>query len=126
MWGLNRCLFSRVKDIYNINHSSYSFQRPAWSTGTLIPASFLCGIGAAVLIWRGGEKTKRVEEVRQRLRSALASENIQADDPISELGAMIDRSVSRHTSVPNLNISQNWEVPPDDSSIIEEHMTIRR
>ncbi|KAF9451679.1 hypothetical protein P691DRAFT_340132 [Macrolepiota fuliginosa MF-IS2] len=53
MWGLNR------------------FQRPAWSTGTLIPASFLCGIGAAILIWRGGERTKRVEEVRQRLRDAL-------------------------------------------------------
>lgn len=123
MWGLNRCLFSRVKDIYNINHSPHSFQRPAWSTGILIPASFLCGIGAAVLIWRGGEKTKRVEEVRQRLRSALASENTQADDPISELGAVADPS---HTSVPKLNISQNWEAPPDDSSIIEEHMTIRR
>lgn len=76
-----------------------------------------------MLIWRGGEKTKRVEEVRQRLRAALASENIQADDPTSELGAM---SVSGHTSVPKINISQNWEVPPDDSSIIEEHMTIHR
>ncbi|KXN86435.1 UPF0648 protein C3H5.09c [Leucoagaricus sp. SymC.cos] len=54
MWGLNR------------------FQRPAWSTATLIPASFLCGIGAAILIWRGGEKTKRVEEIGQRLRDALA------------------------------------------------------
>lgn len=104
MWGLNR------------------FQRPAWSTGILIPASFLCGIGAAVLIWRGGEKTKRVEEVRRRLRSALASENIP-DDPISGLGATIDRN---HTSIPKINISQNWEVPPDDSSMIEEHMTIRR
>ncbi|KAJ3566414.1 hypothetical protein NP233_g7021 [Leucocoprinus birnbaumii] len=54
MWGLNR------------------FQRPAWSTGTLIPASFLCGIGAAIFIWRGGERTKRVDEIRQKLRNALA------------------------------------------------------
>ncbi|ORX38003.1 hypothetical protein BD324DRAFT_413754 [Kockovaella imperatae] len=27
--------------------------RPPWTTGTLIPCSFLCGIGAAVLIWQG-------------------------------------------------------------------------
>jgi len=57
MWGLNR------------------FQRPAWTTGTLIPASFLCGITAAVLIWRGGERSKRVEEVRSRLRATLAEKH---------------------------------------------------
>ncbi|KAF5363338.1 hypothetical protein D9756_000467 [Leucocoprinus leucothites] len=54
MWGLNR------------------FKRPAWSTATLIPLSFLCGIAAAILIWRGGEKTKRVEEIREKLLEALA------------------------------------------------------
>ncbi|KAI5124945.1 hypothetical protein M0805_007372 [Coniferiporia weirii] len=56
MWGLNR------------------FQRPAWSTGTLIPVSFLCGIMSAVFIWRGGQKTKRTKEVRERLRLALTLE----------------------------------------------------
>lgn len=50
----------------------FSFRRPAWSTATLIPASFLCGIGAAILIWRGGERTKRVEEIRKKLCDALA------------------------------------------------------
>ena len=35
MWGLNQ------------------YQRPAWTTGSLIPLSFLCGIGAGVLIWQG-------------------------------------------------------------------------
>ncbi|KDQ64600.1 hypothetical protein JAAARDRAFT_106770, partial [Jaapia argillacea MUCL 33604] len=54
MWGLNR------------------FQRPPWSTGILIPASFLCGIMAAVFIWKGGQKTKRCDQVEARLRSALA------------------------------------------------------
>ncbi|KIY49302.1 hypothetical protein FISHEDRAFT_17992, partial [Fistulina hepatica ATCC 64428] len=54
MWGLNR------------------FQRPAWSTGILIPASFLCGIVSGVLIWRGSEKTKKVDVVRERLALALA------------------------------------------------------
>ncbi|KAJ1308411.1 hypothetical protein OPQ81_004116 [Rhizoctonia solani] len=57
MWGLNR------------------FERPAWTTGTLIPASFLCGIAAGVLIWRGGNQTKKVQEVEQRLRDALDMES---------------------------------------------------
>jgi hypothetical protein len=59
MWGLNR------------------FDRPPWSTGVLIPASFLCGIVAAILIWQGGKKTKRVEKVEQFLRNALAMEEKQ-------------------------------------------------
>ncbi|KZP32956.1 hypothetical protein FIBSPDRAFT_667647, partial [Athelia psychrophila] len=54
MWGLNR------------------FQRPAYSTGLLIPFSFLCGIAASVGMWRGGTKTKRTKEVQERLRQALA------------------------------------------------------
>jgi len=61
MWGLNR------------------FQRPAYSTGLLIPLSFLCGIGAAVYIWLGGQKTKRTKEVTERLRAALAGTS--KDDP---------------------------------------------
>ncbi|KAF8195787.1 hypothetical protein K438DRAFT_1587011 [Mycena galopus ATCC 62051] len=51
------------------------FQRPAWSTGILIPSSFLCGIGAAVFIAIGGNHTKRVEKVKERLRAALAMEH---------------------------------------------------
>lgn len=30
---------------------------------------------AAILIWRGGENSKRVEEVRSRLRAALAEKH---------------------------------------------------
>ncbi|KAJ2930173.1 hypothetical protein H1R20_g6917, partial [Candolleomyces eurysporus] len=71
--------------------------RPAWSTGILIPAGFLCGIGAAVLIWRGGERTKRVEEVRERLRAALAATGeIQVQSP--EILPPI--SISRKEAVP--------------------------
>jgi len=62
MWGLNR------------------FQRPAWSTGTLIPASFLCGIMAAVFIWRGGQKTKRTKQVEERLRLVLAMDQDDNSD----------------------------------------------
>jgi len=58
MWGLNR------------------FERPAWTTATLITFSFLCGIFAGVFTWRGGAKTKRVKEVEKRLRDALD----EADD----------------------------------------------
>lgn len=55
------------------------FQRPAYSTGLLIPFSFLCGIAAGVNIWRGGTKTKRTKEVQERLRQALAGNS--QDDP---------------------------------------------
>ncbi|WWC93115.1 uncharacterized protein L201_008082 [Kwoniella dendrophila CBS 6074] len=53
MWGLNR------------------HQRPAWTTGCLIPLSFLCGIGAAVLIWQGSARTKKSALVSKKLRAAL-------------------------------------------------------
>ena len=60
------------------------FQRPAWSTATLITFSFLCGIFAAVFIWRGGKKTKRVQEVEKRLRAALEGVDHQESRRITE------------------------------------------
>ncbi|KAJ7368404.1 hypothetical protein DFH08DRAFT_831328 [Mycena albidolilacea] len=77
MWGLDR------------------FQRPAWSTGILIPASFLCGIGAAVFIAIGGNHTKRVEKVKERLRAALAMEHpatngAQSDPDLRPNGSSVD------------------------------------
>lgn len=39
--------------------------------GCLIPLSFLCGIGAAYVVWKGGQKTKKTEQVKDKLRSAL-------------------------------------------------------
>ncbi|CAE6540752.1 unnamed protein product [Rhizoctonia solani] len=89
MWGLNR------------------FQRPAWTTGTLIPASFLCGIAAGVLIWRGGNQTKKVKEVEQRLREALDMESqgigiggytSAYDQPTGEEFAVITRPTEPATS----------------------------
>ena len=53
---------------------SFRYNRPPWTTGILIPASFLCGIAAAVIIARGGSKTKRRAEVEERLRVALDME----------------------------------------------------
>ncbi|WVQ79534.1 hypothetical protein IAT38_001633 [Cryptococcus sp. DSM 104549] len=53
MWGMNR------------------HKRPAWTTGSLIPLSFLCGIGAAILIWQGGVRTKKHQAVSDKLREAL-------------------------------------------------------
>jgi len=47
------------------------YTRPPWTTGSLVPASFLCGIAAAVLIWKGGQWTKKVEDVENKLRTAL-------------------------------------------------------
>ncbi|KAI0353601.1 hypothetical protein OH77DRAFT_1427291 [Trametes cingulata] len=57
MWGLDR------------------FQRPAWTTGTTLPAAFIAGIIAGVLIYWGGRKTRRTEQVEERLRMALKMEH---------------------------------------------------
>ena len=70
MWGLNRWV-SMFSILDNGSTRFRRFQRPAWTTATLITFAFLCGILAAVLIWRGGKKTKRVGEVEKRLRAAL-------------------------------------------------------
>jgi hypothetical protein len=76
MWGMNR------------------YQRPAWTTGTLIPCSFLCGaclfqgpiktatmlrregpalgIAAGVLIAVGSKKTRKTEEVKKVVDDLVA------------------------------------------------------
>lgn len=54
--------------------------------GCLIPLSFLCGIIAGILIWRGGQLSKRTEEVEARLRGALEKERrslLEGDDRAS-------------------------------------------
>jgi hypothetical protein len=39
----------------------------------LLPAGFLCGIGAAVTIWLGSQKTKRTDKIEDKMRSALSA-----------------------------------------------------
>lgn len=58
MWGFNR------------------FERPPATTATLLPAGFLCGIGAAICIWLGGKKTRRTLEVQEKMRFALANTGV--------------------------------------------------
>ncbi|PWN46778.1 hypothetical protein IE53DRAFT_391059 [Violaceomyces palustris] len=55
-------------------YATHYKDRPAWTTGSLIPLSFGCGIGSAVLIWKGGEKTKKKREVEERLLEAFRLE----------------------------------------------------
>ncbi|GLB33910.1 putative RNA pol II promoter Fmp27 protein [Lyophyllum shimeji] len=99
MWGLDR------------------FQRPAWSTGILIPCSFLCGIAAAVFIWRGGQKTKRVAEVEERLRAAL----LAGDDDQTEGHPKIPASQqtpAEKTKRPRQDL--------ESRTVVDEHMTVPR
>ena len=55
-------------------YATHYKDRPAWTTGSLIPLSFLCGIGAGVLTWVGSERTKRKWEVEERLLEAFKFE----------------------------------------------------
>jgi hypothetical protein len=58
-----------------IPESKYRFQRPAATTGTLLPAGFLCGIASALLIWRGTSRTKRTDLVEEKVRKAMSVKN---------------------------------------------------
>ena len=80
--------------------------------GTLIPASFLCGIMAAVLIWRGGQKTKRTKEVEETLRAALEVEQ-QTDVLVTDVRGTQDQADPALTShnnlaIPSLQLSDNF------------------
>ncbi|KAJ6485159.1 hypothetical protein C8R47DRAFT_1130956 [Mycena vitilis] len=73
------------------------FQRPAWSTGILIPASFLCGILSGVFIAIGGNHTKRIEKVKERLRAALAMDHPATYGAESDVDTRQNGSADAHT-----------------------------
>ncbi|KAF9055465.1 hypothetical protein BDZ89DRAFT_937908 [Hymenopellis radicata] len=100
MWGLDR------------------FQRPAWSTGTLIPAAFICGISSAIFIARGSSKTKRIKEVEKRLRDALATEH--PEDVASLKGGI--RGNSSEAALSTAGETEKTVQTPD--VVVDEHMTI--
>ena len=116
MWGLDRYLSQFHLEIQVFDFWNHSFQRPAWTTGTLIPCSFLCGIGAGVFIWHGGQKTKRVEEVKQRLQAALNAET--AEHPESGRNNQATRMQEKITEVqepqedPQVTVDEQMTVPP--------------
>ncbi|KAL8287282.1 hypothetical protein RQP46_003734 [Phenoliferia psychrophenolica] len=56
------------------------FNRPPWTTGCLIPLSFGCGIGAAILIWKSGEKTKRKAEVTKAMWAMLKKDEDELEE----------------------------------------------
>ncbi|KAG2156153.1 hypothetical protein DEU56DRAFT_222498 [Suillus clintonianus] len=134
------CLFIDGNSAFQVMLSSCMwsmnrFERPAWTTGSLIPASFLCGIISAILIWRGGQLTRRTEKIENTLRTALAIEKYEEDGllhvPSKNVSA---NSPLRQTIIagPNgLNASSgkhddNGEItaPPAASPAIVEDMTI--
>lgn len=57
---------------YMWGYATHYRDRPAWSTGTFMPCSFLAGIAAGVLIWKGGERSKKKREVEEKLLEAFA------------------------------------------------------
>ena len=79
MWSMNR------------------FQRPAWTTGSLIPLAFGCGILSGVFIWRGGKKTKRTERVEERLRRALEMDDLGHEHAPDGVIARLQEAITRHS-----------------------------
>jgi len=83
----------------------------------------LCGIGAAIVIWRGGERTKRVDEVREKLRAALSEKPI--------LDGQLPASLSRISQAPQdmekttlQDAEQTQDLTTDPVLRIDEQMII--
>ncbi|KAG1752692.1 uncharacterized protein EDB91DRAFT_1195701 [Suillus paluster] len=124
------CLFVDGNSVFQVMLSSCMwsmnrFERPAWTTGTLVPASFLCGIIAAVLIWRGGQLTRRTEKIERTLRTALAIEKNQKHSPLhvstENISANSPDTPLRQTSVTgtnDLDVSSEHHDPDDSNAII--------
>ena len=69
-----------------------------------------------MLIWRGGQKTKRVAEVEERLRAALAAENHIR---------IIDTEKEGNKSPPAQTIDQTEQLDNGELQV-DEYMTIPR
>lgn len=115
MWSMNR------------------FERPAWTTGSLIPASFLCGIISAVLIWRGGQLTRRTKQIENTLRTALAVDKCDGllHVPTGNISTNSPNNLPKQTSIAgtnDLNASSEKRddstTPPAVSPAVVEEMTI--
>lgn len=84
----------------------------------------MCGIAAAVVIWKGGERTKRVEEVKERLRAALDEKSLPRDGQLpqsfSRLQTDLETSAPpptltekrQHLESPTIEIDESMTVPP--------------
>lgn len=135
------CLFIDGNSAFQVMLSSCMwsmnrFERPAWTTGSLIPASFLCGIISAILIWRGGQRTRRTEKIENTLRTALAKDNYDGllHAPTINLSTNSPNDLPEQTSTAgtaDLNASSEKHddcsaitAPPAASPAIVEEMTI--
>ncbi|KAG1783240.1 hypothetical protein EV702DRAFT_1060773 [Suillus placidus] len=135
------CLFVDGNSAFQVMLSSCMwsmnrFERPAWTTGTLIPASFLCGIISAILIWRGGQLTRRTEKIENTLRTALAMSkydgllhvptiNVSTNSPNDLPGqTSIAGTDDLNTSSEKRDDSGGITAPPAVSPAIVEEMTI--
>lgn len=79
-------------------YATHYQDRPAWTTGTFMPISFLAGIASAVLIWQGGEKSKKQREVEEKLLDAFARD---IDEQVQLTRMRADAQFRNSTTLPS-------------------------
>lgn len=111
--------FQRL-NLFRANSLCDRFQRPAWTTGSLIPASFLCGIISAILIWRGGKLTRRTEKIENTLRTALAMDKCDGllHVPTINISTNSPNDLPGETSIAGTNDLNTSSEKRDDRSAI--------
>lgn len=125
------CLFIDGNSVFQVILSSCMwsmnrFERPAWTTGTLIPASFLCGIISAILIWRGGKLTRRTEKIENTLRTALAMDQYDGLLHVPTINILTNSpsDLPVQTSTAGTNDFHTYSEKRDDSGAICDPLAV--
>lgn len=72
-----------------------------------------------MFIWRGGQKTKRVAEVEERLRAALTDETPNPETEGAEKYSSSDR-----TPTPTAQPTNPAVEFKEEEKVVDEHMTV--
>ncbi|KAH8830932.1 hypothetical protein DL96DRAFT_1594868 [Flagelloscypha sp. PMI_526] len=114
------CLLNDLNSVFQVNQL----------TGILIPLGFLSGMGAAVVIWKGGQKTRRTKEVAARLRAALDASSPDVLEKVASTTELPPSlSSTRHNEKQGIQRAPGIHIEPPipertDSVLIEEEMTV--
>jgi hypothetical protein len=102
MWSMNR------------------FDRPPWTTASLITLAFGCGIASGIFIWRAGKRTKRTERVEERLRRALEMDELQQPLPPDGVLARLQEAIVRYSGA-NKERGPTKNPGPQNEKAVEQY-----
>ena len=77
-----------------------------------------------MVIWRGGERTKRVEEVREKLKAALSHSHPLEDGQLPQSLSRVSHSGANSEKTSLKNTTGATQAAHESTAKIDEHMVI--